>query len=1106
MRTRSAIFAAVLAVAVAGCNDRQVPTSPQSEPYLTPSFAISDGAHKGGNPNFFFLPPLQPSPRNSPNFDRGKFNPNLAPVVKICDGRELTAQGECVKPLMKNGQAVVFRGVRGWDGLPDWLDPEQYHVLWQTRNYGLRTGNPYRILVKVGNTLLGFLDIVPTSTLLGALRITVGGQDVGWLQNSIVPIRFRIEQGALCAAGGNQSECTESTVIGAAPGSPGDTTKVIVLPSQDAALEIPAGAVKPGDTVTILLEKQAPPDTVNGTPVCLPTGLKQSKGCYHASSTPDLYKFVSPVAVEVCVDVAGFSESDTARIRLYKFNQTERLQALPWIEPTHINCEGFSAMANPAVARPSSFATAALRRVGRWAARLLGPPPLLASMLPPVPKGIGGGGGSLSDFGGAVPAAAILSVTPAESTLVINGDSVLITARLTNYTSDTLYRVDLRAWIEQPGASRYAFSQDTLVACGWGPGEMAPGVCLTDVSRGLFASNTSAGSGTLMPGSATARFELTHGDTVMSTFSVPVILSNVAIEYAYPDLDRLVIGGDSVGSVASLANHGETTLYDIEFHAWIEQPGASREGHSSLVLHCGPVEGVLPPGTCDDRRGLFASNTSAGFGTLAPGSATIRFELTHRDTVLATSKFPVALAASVPRPAKLAVTVEPTMTWVGNAINPAVRVAIEDALGNIVTSATNTVTVDLTGYSGGVGSDSSATAVNGVATFSNLRVSVPGTYTLAAYMVGATITDTIRSTSEAFDVNSFTVLSAGHFHTCGLTTNGEVYCWGMNTWGQLGDGSTTNSSTPVKVSGGLSFESISAQYGHTCGLTTGSVAYCWGRNFEGELGTGDTLNRSAPAPVSGSFKFTELHAGEFNTCGLVGPGTAYCWGYNVYGQNGDGTTAKRTAPDLPVSGGHLFAAVSAGQMGHTCGLLTLSNHAWCWGYNGYGQLGDATTDNTTTPVEVSGGLVFNSVSAGYDHTCGRENSGAGYCWGNNVKGQLGNGSTTNDSIPVKVAFTPGFYEVGAGWYHSCGNTVNGEVYCWGDNTNGQLGNGSTTGSPTPVLVSGGHRLSELTVGVFHTCGLTSAGVAYCWGHNAYGQLGNGSVTDSSVPVLVGSKP
>jgi hypothetical protein len=401
------VMVLLLGALAIGCRDQRMATAPDASALPgSISAAISDGTHADGNPDFFFLPPLQPPPQRSPNFDRGKFNPNLRPVVKICDGRDLTDKGECAVPLKKNGQPVVFNAVRGWDRLPDWVDPEQYHALWRTRDYDLVVGNPYRILVKVGSALLGFLDIVPANRALGALRITAGGEDVGWLDDWVVPIRFRIEQGALCAGHTDRANCVE------APAITGTSDTVIKLPSQHAAVAVPAGAIAPGDTVTIVIE-QVPPNPLTGE--CLPTDLAQSRGCYHFSSEPALYHFASPVQMEACVDpnINGVP-LDTARLLLYKYNPTEGLQALPKVTPTHIDCTNFTlGSAEPA---PTNLAASVLRGLGQWAARLVSPPPLYATVFGTPPKGLGGSGGSFSDVGGAVPLVppGIVSWWPAE--------------------------------------------------------------------------------------------------------------------------------------------------------------------------------------------------------------------------------------------------------------------------------------------------------------------------------------------------------------------------------------------------------------------------------------------------------------------------------------------------------------------------------------------------------------------------------------------------------------------------------------------------------------------------------------------------------------------
>jgi alpha-tubulin suppressor-like RCC1 family protein len=249
---------------------------------------------------------------------------------------------------------------------------------------------------------------------------------------------------------------------------------------------------------------------------------------------------------------------------------------------------------------------------------------------------------------------------------------------------------------------------------------------------------------------------------------------------------------------------------------------------------------------------------------------------------------------------------------------------------------------------------------------------------------------------------AFATVSAGESHTCAVTTDGDAYCWGDAGAGKLGDGTTTDRHTPVPVSGGLSFATVSAGYYHTCALATDGSAYCWGWNRDGHLGDGTTTNRHTPVPVSGGSSFATVSAGAWATCAVTSDGSAdaYCWGGNGVGQLGDGTTIDRHTP-VPVSGGLSFAAVSGGEF-HTCAVTT-DGSAYCWGFNGQGQLGDGTiTDHRSAPVVVSGGLSFNSVSAMSMHTCAVTTDGSAYCWGFNGEGQLGDGTTTDRETPVRV--------------------------------------------------------------------------------------------------------
>ena len=193
-------------------------------------------------------------------------------------------------------------------------------------------------------------------------------------------------------------------------------------------------------------------------------------------------------------------------------------------------------------------------------------------------------------------------------------------------------------------------------------------------------------------------------------------------------------------------------------------------------------------------------------------------------------------------------------------------------------------------------------------------------------------------------------LSLGGYHTCGLLSDGTAKCWGFNLYGQLGDGSTTNRSTPVVVSSLSGVTAISSGNLHTCALLSDDSAKCWGYNAQGQLGDGTSTNRSTPVVVSSLSGVTAISSGLYHTCALLSDGTVKCWGDNTYGQLGDGTTTNRSTPVVASS---LSGAAAISSRGfHTCALLS-DGTVKCWGYNTYGQLGDGTTTNRSTPVAVS---------------------------------------------------------------------------------------------------------------------------------------------------------
>ncbi len=255
---------------------------------------------------------------------------------------------------------------------------------------------------------------------------------------------------------------------------------------------------------------------------------------------------------------------------------------------------------------------------------------------------------------------------------------------------------------------------------------------------------------------------------------------------------------------------------------------------------------------------------------------------------------------------------------------------------------------------------------------------------------------------------TFTQLSAGSRHVCGVASGGVAYCWGWDSHGQVGDSvaalqcyGTPCDTTPTRVAGGLQFSQLSAGQWHTCGLTTSGQAYCWGNSTYGQLGNFLLIDKPYPVPVYGGLTFASLGATRGNTpCALTTAGEAYCWGMNNFGQVGNGTIADSVIYPVPVQGGLTFTQIVGG-LGHTCGLTT-GGQAYCWGLNESGELGDGTYSDRKTPVAVIGGLTFVELATGWYSSCGRTAAGAVYCWGDNSASQLGDGTTLNRTSPRRV--------------------------------------------------------------------------------------------------------
>ncbi len=348
-------------------------------------------------------------------------------------------------------------------------------------------------------------------------------------------------------------------------------------------------------------------------------------------------------------------------------------------------------------------------------------------------------------------------------------------------------------------------------------------------------------------------------------------------------------------------------------------------------------------------------------------------------------------------------------------------------------------------------------------------------------------------------------LDGGEAHTCGVRTDGTMWCWGHNGFGQLGDGTEDDRLRPRQVGAGNNWKAVAVGTYHSCGLKTAGTLWCWGMNASGQLGdgTGGVLNaqQTEPVKVDGSRAWTDVDAGEYHTCAVAGDGSGWCWGSNTNGQVGDTTAGTNRLVPARVRTTGDWRSVAAGGA-HSCGVKT-NGSAWCWGYNGSGEVGDGTSDNSRLrPVRVGTATTWTSVTAGEIHSCGTRSNNTAWCWGDNRDGQIGSGGLTSEYVtPTKVLGT-GWTVVEAGVLHTCGTKQNKSLWCWGSNGSGQLGDGGTSPRATPAVVSGAATWRAIGGGGSHTCAVRALGTAWCWGWNSAGQLGDGTRTERHLPVKV----
>ena len=358
---------------------------------------------------------------------------------------------------------------------------------------------------------------------------------------------------------------------------------------------------------------------------------------------------------------------------------------------------------------------------------------------------------------------------------------------------------------------------------------------------------------------------------------------------------------------------------------------------------------------------------------------------------------------------------------------------------------------------------------------------------------------------RAAAMSGFSKVVTGTDFSCALKSDSTVWCWGLNSSGQLGDGTTTNRNRPVQVSGLTGVTDIDYGNDFSCALKSDSTVWCWGNGGFGQLGNGTTSNSSTPVQVTGLTDVTQMSTGYGHACARKSDGTVRCWGWNVLFNLGNGNTTSSSTPVTPTG---LSSVVSVRAASYGACVVLSDATVRCWGAGNNGQLGNGgttySTSTKTQPTGLSGLASLGDFHA--NHFCGVMSDTTLQCWGLNDHGQIGNGNTTNQLIPVAIAGFSGVASVSGNNHTACAVKSDGTPWCWGWGGLGQLGTGSTADSYVPVAVSGVTGVSQISAGYVHTCAVLTDSTIKCWGRNTYGALGNGNNTNSNVAVVVASPP
>ena len=405
-------------------------------------------------------------------------------------------------------------------------------------------------------------------------------------------------------------------------------------------------------------------------------------------------------------------------------------------------------------------------------------------------------------------------------------------------------------------------------------------------------------------------------------------------------------------------------------------------------------------------------------------------------------------------------------------------------------------------------------------------------------ILSLTISANINSLEEVLasvlvEGETVTKVSLGGYHSSAITSEKRIFTWGGGHYGQLGNGNTIDINVPEDITGNFNLNIseiitlVSLGEYHSSAITSEGRIFTWGSNGAGQLGDGTTTNSSLPIDITSNFNLgsgeiiTLISLGEFHSLATTSEGRIFTWGYNGDGELGDGTTTNSSIPiditsNFNLNVGETVINVSLG--GYHSSVITSEGRIFTWGANGSGKLGDGTTTNSSLPIDITSnfsltsGEIITSISLGVSHSSAITSEGRIFTWGRGNYGQLGDGGTTDSLLPIDITSNFNLNEGelitndSLGYRHSSAITSEERIFTWGYNVDGELGDGTTINSSLPIDITNnfnldtGESISMIYLGDYHSSIITSEGVIFTWGFNAYGELGDGGSIDKDLPV------